>query len=201
MHVLHKDRLSKYLKINNTTSSKKTSCICHYGPHHRPEGLINFMYPILLLTAHIFTIIYFLCCLILFIFIPLLLIRLLNVFYIHIFSAIMLLFHIHWECHKDIWKQNYMYTNCCVLKEILFILLSVKLLFILTVFFIFSSFRGNFMWTSILCAWDQIIFLLKAAFGLFQGHFTRLCCILVILEHQKLKRCKCILSFIFVINL
>lgn len=90
LHVLHKNRFSKYLKINNTTSSKKTSCICHYGPHHRPEVLINFMYPILLLTAHIFTIIYFLCCLILFIFIPLLLSRLLNILYVHIFSAIML---------------------------------------------------------------------------------------------------------------
>jgi len=40
----------------------------------------------------------------------------------------------------------------------------------------------------------------KAVFSLFQGHFIRLCCILVILAHQKLKICKCILSFIFVIN-
>jgi len=57
LNVLHKDRFSKYLKINS--SSKKTSCICHYGPHNRSEVLINFLYPILLLTVHIFTIVFF----------------------------------------------------------------------------------------------------------------------------------------------
>jgi hypothetical protein len=118
LHVLHKDRFSKYLKINTTTSSKKTTCICHYGPNHRSEVLINFMYPILLLTAHIFTIVFF----------PVLSHSI--YFYppatkqtskctLYIFSQQSMLFHVHWECHKDISKQNYMYTKHYILKEIM----------------------------------------------------------------------------------
>ena len=117
-HVLHKDKFSKYQKMNTTSSSKKTSRICHYGLNHRPE-VINFMYPILLVTVHILQLFCFLCCFILFISIPLLLSRLLNVLYTYLPSNHAMLFHTHWECHKDILKQNYMYINHYTLKEIM----------------------------------------------------------------------------------
>jgi hypothetical protein len=119
LQVLHKNRFSKYLKLNPNTSSKKKSCICHYDPHHSSEVHINFIYPILL-QQHIFLQLFsFLCSLILFISIPLLLSRLLNVLHTYFLSNHAVLFHVCWECHKDISKQNYMYTKHHILKEIM----------------------------------------------------------------------------------